>query len=96
MEVMIKETVTTGVVAEKGGRFWSRRENDGHARIPIADYGGFGPIECADISDPRYCHRPTDLTWDPARGGYNPDYIALKDCRLLKVTVRTIYVVEDE
>lgn len=92
---MIRETFREGVVAERGGRFWSRTESDGNARRPVGDDDGFGPIECAHISDPRCCHKPTDMTWDPERaGGANPDLDILKGCRLLPVSVRTIYVVD--
>ena len=81
---------TAGVVAEYNGRFWGTQYEDGHS----TSYG-YGPIEKARVSDPEYCKKPTDMTWDPRNtNGYNPNYDELKKGRLVAVRSRTVYWVD--
>jgi hypothetical protein len=82
-----------GVVAQApDGRFWSRTEQDGNAQLPVGDDDGFGPIDKARIGNPKFCHKSTDMTWDPERAGRtNPEHDALSKCTLVWVRVRTIY-----
>ena len=87
---MKKEIIKTGVVAEFNGRFWGVQYEDGHCTEHA-----FGPIEKAKISDPAYCHSPTDLTWIPIDMRSNPDYEQLKKARLVKITITTTYEVGD-
>lgn len=50
--------VETGVVAELDGGFFGIQYEDGRS----TSYG-FGPIEKATIREPRFCRKPTDMTW---------------------------------
>jgi len=87
-----------GVVAQhpdNPDRFWSRREQDGNAMRPIGDDDGFGPIEYAHVSNPDYCKHPTDMTWRPGLHRTNPDFTVLTPCKLVRVTVTTIYEVTE-
>ena len=78
---MKKVKVIEGVVAEYNGKFWGTQYKDAQFTS-----NGFGDFDKADISDPKYCTKPTDKTYDPANtGGYNPDYNQLKKARLIKV-----------
>lgn len=85
MQREIKRTIETGVVAELNGKYWGCQYDDD--RHCYSD--GFGPIEKAEVSDPRYCRVPTDLTY--AR---SPDVKQLRKAKLLKVKVTTIYEAE--
>lgn len=87
---MNKVKIKEGVVAEYNGKFWGKQHGD--AQYTCND---FGDLDKADISDPKFCLKPTDKTYNPQnRGGYNPDYDKLKKARLIKVrktiTIETI------
>lgn len=50
---MKKVQIIEGVVAEYNGKYWG---------IQDYDTTGFGDIEKASISNPKYCRKPTDKT----------------------------------
>jgi len=50
--------VVEGVVAECNGEYWGKQYEDGYC----TEYD-FGPILNATLSDPEFCHKPTDLTY---------------------------------
>jgi hypothetical protein len=84
METSMNEQ--TGVVAELDGQYWGcQRPGGGHGE---GDVMGFGPLERARISDPRYCTKPTDMVY---RG--SPDESKLKAARLVRVTKTTTFKV---
>ncbi len=81
----------TGVVAEYKGGFWGIQYMDGHSTCK-----GFGSIENADVSDPKYCSKPTDKTYNPSNcGGYNPDYNELEKSRLVKIKKIVVFEIEE-
>ena len=78
---MKKIEVIEGVVSEYNGKFWGIQYQD--ERSTSKDFGDF---EKAEISDPKYCTKPTDMTWDPKNTfGYNSEYDKLKNAKLVKV-----------
>lgn len=80
MRKVIKES---GVVAELNGKYWGIQYEDGRSTSC-----GFGPIEKADIRDPKYCEKPTDMTY---RGSH---YVGeLRKSTLRRVSKVTIYEV---
>lgn len=48
----------TGVMVMRGGKAWGVEYADGH----VTAYGWIDP-EAAPIHDPRFCKKPTDVTW---------------------------------
>jgi len=78
-------TTKSGVVAELNGKYWGRQYEDGHSCVE-----DFGPITKAELTDPKYCLSPTDFTY---RG--SPYIRKLNQATLKKVTVTTIYDIED-
>lgn len=85
MNFATKVIIEEGVAAFKNGKFWGKQDEDGKT----CSYG-FGDFHKAIISDPRYCHKPTDLTHDPKNTlGYNPAYHELKDAILVSVKRKT-------
>jgi len=74
MKKIVKEEI--GVVAEYKGKYWCNNGERGNY---------FGDIENADISNPQFCKKPTDLTYDPKNTGYNPDYVELSKAKLVKI-----------
>ena len=91
---MQKTIERVGVVAELDGKYWGVAYADGQSTSH-----GFGPIEGAEVSDPKYCTKPTDKTWDPhwpkPNSRYNGDYELLKNATLRKVKITTTYEVEE-
>ena len=82
-----KIEIITGVAAEYNGKFWGIQYDDGNIT-----HKDFGPLDKADISDPKYCSKPTDLTHNPASTlGRNPDYKKLEKAKLvgIKKTITT-------
>ena len=78
---MKKVKIIEGVVAEYNGKYWGTQYSD--AQCTSKD---FGDLEKAEISDPRYCEKPTDKTYDPKNtNGYNPEYDKLSKAKLVKV-----------
>lgn len=74
-----------GVVAELGGKFWGIQYEDGHS----TEYA-FGPVEKAKVSDPKYCHKPEDLTYEGDT--YNRPKLAKATLR--RIVITTVYEVE--
>ena len=69
--------IIEGVIAEYNGKYWGKQEWENM---------DFGDIERADISNPEYCKKPTDKTYDPKNtNGYNPHYDKLSRAKLVKV-----------
>lgn len=78
----------TGVVAMFEGKYWGIEYEDAH----FTEYG-FGPIENAKISDPKYCTKPTDMTSKNLRDNIQQ----LKKSKLVPIEVTTIYrTIENE
>jgi hypothetical protein len=78
---MKKVKIIEGVVAEYNGKYWGTQYSDGHCTGK-----DFGDLEKAEISDPRYCKKPTDKTYDPENtNGCNPEYDKLSKAKLVKV-----------
>ncbi len=76
-----------GVVAEFKGQYWGTQYTDGQCTC-----NDFGPIEKAHISDPEFCTKPTDMTYNPKNmNGFNPDYDKLKRAKLIKIKRTTIF-----
>lgn len=50
--------IERGVMVMKDGKAWGQTYADGHS----TSYGWMDP-EDAPIHDPKYCKRPTDVTW---------------------------------
>jgi hypothetical protein len=75
--------VEAGVVAELYGEFFGVQYADGQC----TEYG-FGPIEKAKISDPKYCKKPSDMTY---KGSYVES--KLKAAVLRQVIKTTTYEV---
>ena len=81
---MKEKFIMKGVVAEFEGKFWGIQYEDGHSTSC-----GFGPINNAAISDPKYCKRPEGMTYA------NSHYLKeLKKATLRKVVRTTVYEVE--
>ena len=74
---MEKIKVIEGVVAEYNGKYWGTQYEDGYGTSK-----DFGEFDKAEISDPKHCKKPTDLTYGY---GYNPDFDKLSKARLVKV-----------
>lgn len=76
-----------GVMVMKNGKAWGLLYDDGRS----TSYGWVDPT-CAEISDPRFCTKPTDVTYSGS-----PYEIELSDAEVLKVerevTVTVINVV---
>ncbi len=78
---MKKVTIIEGVVAEYNGKYWGFQHGD--AQYTHNDFGDF---DKAEISNPEYCTKPTDKTYNPKNTrGYNPDYDKLKKAKLVRV-----------
>ena len=73
---------TKGVVAEFEGKYWGRQHEDGHCL-----YCDFGPIEKAEIADPKYCVKSTDFT---SKNNLS-EYKQLEKATLRYVEVTTVY-----
>jgi hypothetical protein len=77
----MSEIIVEGVAAEYNGKYWGIQYQDGHSTS-----SDFGELDKATISDPRYCKKPTDMTYDPKNnGGRNPDYDKLGKARLVPI-----------
>jgi hypothetical protein len=85
-----KEIIKEGVVSELNGKYWGVEYQDGQS----TSYS-FGPIERAEISESEFCKKPTDITWTPENGRFNPDYDQLLKSKLVKVKITIIYEIED-
>lgn len=73
--------VIEGVVAEYNGKFWGFQHGD--AQYTCNDFGDF---KHAKISNPEFCKKPTDMTWNPENtNGYNHEYDKLKKAKLINV-----------
>jgi hypothetical protein len=84
---MIKKIEKSGVVAMSPKGYWGVQHEDGQSRSE-----GFGPIENATVSDPRYCTKPTNMTWNPANtNGHNPYYDQLRSAVLVPIKITTTY-----
>ena len=78
---MKKVEIIEGVVAEYNGKFWGIQYADGHSTSK-----DFGDFEKAEISNSKYCTKPTDMTWNPQETNrYNHEYELLKKAKLVKV-----------
>lgn len=78
---MKKVEIVEGVAAMYNGEFWGCQLTDGYSTSM-----GFGDFDKAKISKPRYCTKPTDMTWNPEKtNGHNHEYNLLKKAKLVKV-----------
>jgi hypothetical protein len=80
---MIPELMYTdkeiGVVAELDRKFWGIQYEDGQCRSE-----GYGDIKHAMIADPKYCKKPTDMTYKGSP--YERELIKAK----LRTVIKTI------
>lgn len=67
--------IIEGVIAEYNGKYWGKQE-----------WGNmdFGEIGRAYISNPEFCKKPTDKTYD-SKNTNNPHYNKLSKAKLVKV-----------
>lgn len=80
----MKKTIKkTGVVAELNGKYWGCQYEDGRSRTD-----DFGPIENAEIGNPRYCKKPEAFVYTE-----HFDRPRLKKARLRRITVTTTFEV---
>lgn len=80
--------VREGVVAELEGSYWGVQEEDSGGPGPWKAWG-FGPIQKAHVSDPRYCKNPEDMTY-PSN---ERDRALLRRARLVPVRITTTWEV---
>jgi hypothetical protein len=73
-----------GVVIELDGKFWGLIHDDGRS----TSYG-WGPLQKAQICDPKYCKQPTDATYPGSH--YEKE---LRRSRLLPARKTTTWEVE--
>ena len=78
---MEKKIVEEGVVAEFEGKYWGIQYEDGQSQS-----NDFGPIEKAHISNPKFCKRPEDMTYER-----DPDISRLANAKLVKVRKTTVF-----
>jgi|HubBroStandDraft_5_1064220.scaffolds.fasta_scaffold328138_2 hypothetical protein len=74
--MMTKAIVVEGVVARLGDKYWGCQYEDGHS----TEYG-FGPVENAKVSSPKYCQAPEDMT-------YREDYQRAELAKAVLVPIR--------
>lgn len=73
----MKNTETEeGVVAMYKGQYWGEQYRDGHSTAM-----GFGPLKNANISNPKFCKNPTDMTSINSRSYFEE----LSKAKLVKV-----------
>ena len=73
-----------GVVVEYEGKYWGIQYEDGHSSSE-----DWGPIEKAQVGNPKFAKKPTDFTWKGSQ------YIKeLKKGKLRTVKKVTTFVVE--
>lgn len=73
------ERTERGVMVVKNGKGWGKAESDGYST-----YEGWMDLACAEIHDPAFCKKPTDVTYE------NSHFIEeLKDAQLIHVVRRT-------
>lgn len=78
---MKKVKIIEGVVAEYNGKYWGTQYSDEYSTNK-----DFGDLEKAEISDPEYCKKPTDMTWDSENtNGYNHEFDKLSKAKLIKI-----------
>lgn len=77
--------IIEGVVAEYNGKFWGIQYDDGCSKVK-----DFGDLDNAQICNPEYCVKPTDMTWN-SDNMYNPEYELLKKAtlKLVRKTITT-------
>lgn len=76
----MKTEIEEGVAAKLGGLYWGTQYEDGHT----TDIG-WGPIENADIADPEFCTKPTDMTYED-----DPSIHELSESKLVKIRKTTV------
>lgn len=67
------------MVAKLKNTFWGVQHDDGHSTTY-----GFGPIERAQVSGPKFCKRPEDMTYEGSH------YVEELREATLRKTVKTI------
>ena len=78
---MKKVEIIEGVVAKFEGKYWGIQYGDG--RIINKN---FGELIDAEIGDPSFCTKATDMTWNPNNtNGYNIEYELLKNAKLVRI-----------
>ena len=75
-----------GVMVMKNGKAWGIVDQDGH----YTRYGWIDP-EDAEVHDPLFCTRPTDVTWPTSP--YVSELATAKLCTVVKTI--EVYVKED-
>ncbi len=74
---MKSETRTEGVVIELNGKYWGIVYQDAHDGTAY----DWGELAKATLQDPKYCKKPTDVTY-----GSSPDMKRLAPARLVPAT----------
>jgi hypothetical protein len=74
---MKKVKVIEGVIAEYQKKYWGNQEWNNM---------DFGDIQRAYISNPKFCKKPTDKTYNPKNtNDRNPDFDKLSKAKLIRV-----------
>lgn len=77
--------IETGVMVMKNGKAWGVAYADGNS----TSYGWIDPVD-APIHDPRFCTKPTDVTWE---GSQHTE--ELKTAKLVHVERRTEVIIKE-
>ncbi len=80
--------IEKGVAAKFEGKYWG---------ISDYDFPDFVTFDKATISNPKFCKKTTDMTYDPKNNcGVNADYDKLLKAELVSVTRTTTIVFEED
>lgn len=78
---MKKTEIIESVIAEHNGKYWGTIYSDGKS----TSYDFIDDIKNAEIHNPEYCHKPTDMTWTPDSNYSNPNYDKLSNAHFIKI-----------
>lgn len=87
---MKKTEIIEGVIAELNGKYWGIKYQDGNNTL----YDFIDDINNAEIHDPKYCYKPTDMTWTPDSNFNNPYYDKLSNAHFINVRKTIITEIE--
>lgn len=75
------DVIEEGLVLELDGKFWGKKYEDGQC----TEYG-WTDIKKADLSNPKFCHKPSDMTYRDS-----PDITEMNKGRLIMIKRITTY-----
>jgi hypothetical protein len=78
----------TGLMVVKNGKGWNSIYNDGRSSIE-----GWVNIEDAEIHDPQFCKKPTDVTYD---GSPYTKELLTAELKLVQRTTQVIFLPMEE